>query len=224
MPTLDLSSGSVEDLTARLLIYAKIQNTSEQLKECHDSDHTCSPQHECKMVNRQSCETCDAIPTATCLHKLDTAPVTLNKTASVVEPHSPSKATETLQRRARGSKRPILVQAVSYDPVIILDYDHVPLFNNDNAISLLLGNQVVRKKDAMVGPNYSLVLNRHSQCRHLPSSHNLAMVYADPISNILNHQLGKDLGTNTKQRSGVAHSRMFDGTTRVFLYHFTSSL
>ena len=73
----------------------------------------------------------------------------------------------------------------------------------------------------MIGPNYSLMLNRHSQCRHLPSSNYLAMIFADPISNLLNAQLGEDLDTNTKQRSGVAYSRMFDGTTRIFLYSFT---
>ena len=221
LPTLDLSTGSVEDLAARLLLQVKVHSTSDDLESCDDASKTCDAAHDCVLLDRKSCSTCEATATETCLVKLTASPAPMNVTAKVISPHSPSKSIESLQRSVR-SKRPVTVKVDVHDPVIILDYESIPFFDNDNAISDLLGDQVLRKKDSTVGPNYSLVLHRHSQCRFLPSNHYLAMVFADPISNQLNFDLGRDLDHNSRQRSGVAYSKMFDGTTRVFLYSFTN--
>lgn len=224
LQVLDLSSGTAEELAARLLLQAQVQTNQDHLPTCNATINECSQGHECVLLDRKTCSTCPIEPTATCLDKL-TAPSAspkLNITAEVVQPHSPSKATEALQRKARNSHRPIFVKVDVHDPLIILDYENLPFSSPDNAIASLLGEQVSRKQDILLGPNYSLRLNRLSECNHLPAPNYLAMVFADPISSTLNHQLGKNLNTNMKKSSGVAHSRMFDGTTRVYLYSFTN--
>ena len=223
LQVLDLSSGSAEELAARLFLQAQVQSNQDHLPACNSTTNECTEGSDCVLLDRKTCPTCPIEPTATCLHQL-TAPrpsSTINITAQVVQPHSPSKSTEALQRKARNSNRPIFVKVDVHDPIIILDYENLPFSSPDNAIASLLGEQVSRKQDVLLGPNYSLRLNRLSECSHLPAPSSLALVFADPISSTLNHQLGKNLNTNMKRSSGVAHSKMFDGTTTIYLYSFT---